>query len=322
MSGNSIKKPLVSLIIPCFNEETNILNTYQTIQDFWNQNLAKDYALEIVMVDDGSTDTTAKEIEKLAQKNSNLKFIQFSRNFGKEIATTAGIEVCTGDCAIMFDADLQYPINKLPEFLQKWASGSEVVVGLRDRKKTRNLIEKIGSFAFYKIIKLISEVQIESGALDYRLIDRVVISEFTRFTERGRMTRALIDWLGFTRSYVCYAENDRASGTASYSFAKRVKLALSTFVATSLLPLKLAGYLGVLICLVSGLLGLFILITRYLLGDPFGLSITGSAAIGIMVVFLTGVNLMSLGLIALYIANIHTEVSNRPLYVIKKKVGF
>jgi polyisoprenyl-phosphate glycosyltransferase len=169
---------------------------------------------------------------------------------------------------------------------------------------------------------MIAEIQIRSGALDFRLMDRSVINEFNKFTERGRMTRALIDWLGFNRDYVFYTESPRVAGIASYDFSKRLALAFNTFISTSLLPLKLAGYLGVMITLVSGPVGFFLAANTFFFNDILGLGTTGSTQVGILSVFLTGINLMSLGLIALYIANIHTEVANRPLYVVKKTLNY
>jgi polyisoprenyl-phosphate glycosyltransferase len=315
------KKPLISLIVPCFNEQESIEMAVHEIATFWKK-IAHEYDYEIVCVDDGSRDKTSHLIEKISAKNQHVKLIQFSRNFGKEIATTAGIAYCSGDACIMFDADLQYPIDKIPDFLEKWKQGADVVVGIRDKKKTSNIIEKLGSFVFYKLVNMIAEIQIRSGALDFRLMDRSVINEFNKFTERGRMTRALIDWLGFKRDYVFYTENPRVAGVASYDFSKRLSLAFNTFISTSLLPLKLAGYLGVFITLISGPIGLFLATNTFLFNDIFGLSTTGSTQVGILSVFLTGINLMSLGLIALYIANIHTEVANRPLYVVKKTLNY
>jgi polyisoprenyl-phosphate glycosyltransferase len=315
------KKPLISLIVPCYNEQESIELAVHEITKFWKK-IEHNYDYEIVCVDDGSRDKTSQIIEKLSVKNPNVKLVQFSRNFGKEIATTAGIAYCSGDACIMYDADMQYPIEKIPDFLAKWKLGADVVVGIRDKKKTSNIIEKVGSFAFYKLVNMIAEIQIRSGALDFRLMDRSVINEFNKFTERGRMTRALIDWLGFKRDYVFYTEGPRVAGEASYDFSKRLALAFNTFISTSLLPLKLAGYLGVIITIISGLVGLFTAVNKFVFNDPLGLGITGSTQVGILSVFLTGINLISLGLIALYIANIHTEVANRPLYVVKKTLNY
>jgi polyisoprenyl-phosphate glycosyltransferase len=153
-----MQKKIISLIIPCYNEEQNVAQAHTHITKFW-KTLKYDFDYELVFVDDGSRDNTVIEIEKLAKKDNQVKLVQFSRNFGKEIATTAGIQNCTGDACIMYDADLQYPIEKLPDFLDKWEEGVDVVVGIRDKKKTNNLIEKLGSMMFYKCANLIAELE-------------------------------------------------------------------------------------------------------------------------------------------------------------------
>jgi polyisoprenyl-phosphate glycosyltransferase len=316
-----MQKKIISLIIPCFNEEQNITEAYSHITNFW-KTLKYDVDYEMVFIDDGSRDATSGKVLEIAKIDSKVKLLQFSRNFGKEIATTAGIQNCTGDACIMYDADLQYPIEKLPDFLDKWFAGADVVIGMRDKKKTNNLVEKFGSFMFYKLVNMTAETEVEAGALDFRLIDRVVIEEFNRLTERGRMTRALIDWLGFKRDYVSYVENERFAGEASYSFNKRVKLALSTFLSTSLFPLKFAGYLGIWISVITGPLGIVMAINKYFLADILNWNTTGATQVGVLTAFLIGINLMCMGLVALYVANIHIEVTNRPLYVIKNKVNF
>ncbi len=309
------KKQKLSLLLPCYNEEANISFAYSEIMKVIKK-MKIDY--ELVFIDDGSKDNTVLEIEQLQKKDKNVILIEFARNFGKEMATSAGINNCTGDGAIIVDVDMQYPIEKLPEFVEKWQQGADVVIGIRDKKKTNNLIEILGSKAFYHVCGLISEIEIKSGALDYRLIDRIVMDEFKRFTEHGRMTRALIDWLGFKQDFVSYEEKPRQFGEPAYSFVKRVQLALNTFIGTSLVPLKLAGWLGLIISTISGILGVVVVVNKYLLDDAWGWQVTGSASVGILNTFLTGIILMGLGLIAIYICHIHTEILNRPMYIIRQ----
>ena len=309
------KKPIISVIIPCFNEEENINDCYLELKKVWKKLPLYDY--ELVFVDDGSSDWTVLEITKIQIQDPNVKLIEFSRNFGKEIAISAGFDYCLGECAIVVDADLQYPVAKIPEFVELWETGSEVVIGVRDKKQTNNLIEKIGSSLFYSIMSKIGEGEILPGALDFRLIDREVIDHFNRFTERSRMARALVDWLGFDRSFVNYKEKPRNKGTASYSLMKRVKLAFNSFILHSLFPLKFAGYLGIIITLFSGILGFLAFLNQYVAVIFPVLFFSGTALLGILNLFLIGVVLICLGLIALYIANIHTEVVNRPLYIVK-----
>jgi len=309
----------ISIIIPAHNEERNIGLIFEKLTEVFRSFDAGKYTFEVLFVNDGSADGTAEEIEKLAQNKQNVRFIDFSPNFGKEVATTAGINNCDADACIMLDADLQHPVELIPEFIKKWEEGCEVVVGIRKSSKSDSFIKKIGSKMFYSIINTIAEVEVVPNATDFRLLDRAVIDEFNRFTEVNRMTRALIDWLGFKRGYVHFDANDRIHGTASYSFWKLLKLAMNSFVSLSLLPLELAGYLGIAITLISGVSGLYIMLGKYFFHNPFASTFSDAENLAIFIVFLVGVILMSVGLISLYIANIHREVINRPMYVIRKK---
>ncbi len=309
----------ISIIIPVYNEEKNIPLIYDGLKRVLQR---INYEHEIIYVNDGSQDNSDAELLKLRLVDDKVKIIEFSRNFGKEIATTAGINNCQGDACILIDADLQHPPELIYEFLAKWKQGAEIVIGVREKTNSENLIKKIGSFCFYKIINRISATKIIPCATDFRLLDKIVITEFNKFTEKNRITRGLIDWLGFKREYIYFNSPKRINGKASYGFLKLCKLALNSFISMSLFPLKFAGYLGILITLGAGLLGLFIFIEKYIFNDPWGLAFSGPAILAIITLFLVGIILICLGLIALYIANIHGEVANRPIYVIRNKKNF
>jgi dolichol-phosphate mannosyltransferase len=308
----------ISIIIPAYNEEKNIRPIYDALQKVF-KSVSGQYLFELVFINDGSLDNTIGELEKLSAIDERVKYLDFSRNFGKEVATTAGINTCQGDACIMIDSDLQHPVELIPDFIAQWEKGFDVVVGIRNKNKSDSFFKIIGSGIFYKIINEIAEIEIIPNATDFRLLDRIVIEEFKKFKEKERMTRALIDWLGFRRTYIYFNANDRLHGTASYSFWKLFKLALNSFISLSLFPLKLAGYLGTTITLFSGLAGAYILIGKYFLHTQFASTFSDSENLAIMIVFLVGIILMSLGLMALYIANIHGEVISRPLYVVRKK---
>jgi polyisoprenyl-phosphate glycosyltransferase len=316
----SLKMPMKSIlvIVPAYNEEKNISLVYEELRKVFDA-LQNEYLFEVFFVNDGSNDGTQKEIEKLASTDQNVKYIDFSRNFGKEIATTAALNNCQGDACIMVDADLQHPINLIPEFIKKWEQGAEVVIGIRKKNKSIGWLKKIGSKIFYKIINKISEVEIVQNATDFRLLDKKVVEQFNRFTETNRMTRALIDWLGFRRDYIYFDANERVNGDASYSLWKLFKLALNSFVSLSLFPLKLAGNLGMVITLVSGIAGFYILLGKYIFHTHFASTFSDAENLAILILFLVGIILISIGLMALYIANIHSEVISRPMYVIRKK---
>jgi dolichol-phosphate mannosyltransferase len=312
---------LISIIIPVFNEEKNIPLIYDELLKIFDD-FKKKYDYEIIFIDDGSQDKSPEILENLTNQNNKVKYIQFSRNFGKEIAISAGIRNASGDAVISIDADLQHPPEFIPEFLDKWEKGAEIVVGIREKYDTIGIFRKFCNLLFYKLQNLISEIKIFSNETDYRLLDRKVVDEFNKFTERGRITRGLIDWLGFKKDYVYFRVKERRFINHAYNFPKLTKLAIATFISHSLLPLKLAGYLGVIITFFSGGLGLVILIDKYLLNDPLSWNVTGTATLAVLILFLVGIILCCLGFIALYIANIHNEVTNRPLYIIKKKKNF
>ena len=308
----------IQIIVPAYNEERNILPFHREITKIFAP-LESQYAFEILFVNDGSKDNTIGEIEKLAAADPRVKFIDFSRNFGKEVATTAGINNCQADACIMVDADLQHPVELIPEFIARWEKGFDVVIGIRNKNKSDGWIKKLGSKLFYNIINKIAEVKVVPNATDFRLIDKVVVAEFSRFTETSRMTRALIDWLGFKRDFIYFDANERLHGTASYSFWKLFGLAMNSFISLSLMPLKLAGSLGIFITLFSGLSGLYIMLGKYVFRTHFASTFSDSENLAILILFLVGIILMSIGLLALYVANIHREVINRPIYVIRKK---
>lgn len=314
----------ILIIIPAHNEEKNIVPLYEKLGAALKM-LEGRFEFKMLYVNDGSVDNTIGEIEKLAQKDARVKYIDFSRNFGKEIATTAGINACTQDACILLDADLQHPIEKIPEFVEKWEQGFEVVIGVRKESKSDSFLKKTGSFLFYKIMTGISEVDIIPGATDFRLIDKIVVQEFNRFSETNRMTRALIDWLGFKRTYVYFEANERLHGTASYSLWKLFKLAINGLISLSLVPLKIAGYLGIFISVTSGVLGFYNLLGKYIFYNKkhplfdFSRTFSDSENLAILIVFLVGILLVSIGLLAIYVASIHSEVIRRPLYVVRQK---
>ncbi len=307
--------PFISIVIPAYNESANILPFYHALSDFLNK---QSWQHEIIYVNDGSQDDTADLITSLKAKSPTIKLINFSRNFGKEAATTAGIRTAKGDAVIMMDADGQHPIELISTLVEQWLDGAEVVVGVRKSNQREGAVKRYGSRLFYKILNSLTDGNTRAGSTDYRLIDRKVANQFNELSEHNRITRGLIDWLGFNRAYVEFSANARAAGKASYSFRMLVKLALHAFVSQSTLPLLFTGALGLFVMTASALLGVFMVIDKYLLGDPLSLGISGTAILAVFLSFLVGIVLGCQGLLALYIESIHNETQNRPLYVISE----
>ncbi len=304
----------IAIITPIYNESANIPLLLKELHEHTDK---LPYDFEFILVDDGSQDNSARVIRELAKTDKQIHYLGFSRNFGKEAAVAAGIHAVTGDAALIMDADLQHPPELIGEFIKKWEEGFEVVVGVRTYDKNETWFKKKASVWFYRIMQKISHTQITAHATDFRLIDRCVINEFNRFTERNRMNRGLIDWLGFTRGYIHFTARLRQHGEAGYSLSKLVGLAINSLTAYSLTPLRLAGYFGVFILATSGPLGLFVFTQQYILDDPLGLNIRATAILALLTIFLVGIVLSALGLVALYIAHIYDEVANRPLYVLR-----
>ncbi|MEK9151275.1 MAG: glycosyltransferase family 2 protein [Patescibacteria group bacterium] len=306
----------ISVVIPVFNEEKNIPLVFDEVKKIFEAH--PEYIFEVIFVNDGSTDNSLLEILRLSREDNRVKGLDFSRNFGKEPATSAGCHVAQGDAVVTMDADLQHPPELIPRFLELWENGAEVVYTVRKENKGAGWFKKLSSKLFYWVFNKVSEVKTESGTTDFRLMDRKVIEVFRKFPERERMFRGMIDWMGYKREKVEFVAPDRIHGNANYSYNKLFRLALNSFTSFSLLPLRLAGYVGVFIMAVSGLLLAAMLVTRWFI-DPD--MFTPIAILGVSNMFLIGIVLVSLGFIALYIARIHNEVINRPLYIVREKVN-
>lgn len=308
---------LLSVVIPTYNEAEGIERFHSEHLLPAVKSLKNDY--EILYVNDGSTDDTLLLLDKIAARSPKVKVLNLSRNFGKEIATTAGIHRSKGDAIIILDSDGQHPPELFPEFIRHWEDGAQVVIGVRNSNTNEGVIKRYGSKLFYRLFNTFSENTIVPRSTDFRLIDKVVQEEFIRFDERQRITRGLIDWLGFDRQYVYFDSPARLAGEASYSTSKLVRLAVNSFISLSLTPLFIFGWIGVVITSLSLIVGVFIGLEQFIFGDPLKLAFTGSALLGIFVSFLVGMVLVSQGIIAMYLSHVHHQSKGRPLFVINKK---
>ena len=272
---------------------------------------------EVIIVDDGSTDESVTEALKAEiNAKTDVKLVAFSKNFGKEAALTAGLKTASGEAVVMIDADGQHPAEVIPLMVKKWEEGARIVTAMSSHKHTKH---KFGSKVFYSMMKMFGNDSMVPGAMDFRLLDREVVDAFNEFAEHNRITRGLIDWLGYPQEFLEVKTRGRAAGKATYNKKKLTALAVDSFVSMSRTPLLIFGYIGLGITLGSGLLGLFILIQQYILGDPLGLEWSGAVAMSVFVAFLVGLVLISQAITALYISQIHSEAKGRPLFVIDKK---
>lgn len=308
----------ISIVVPIHNEA-------EGIKTFLDKDLLpvvaeiKGYNTEMIFVDDGSSDNTLEILQDYASKKASIKVVALSRNFGKEAALSAGFKVAKGDAVITIDADGQQPPKLIPEFIKKWEAGAEIVTGVRDHYTRHGLIQKLGSKLFYFLLRKMGNKYTVPGSTDFRLIDRVVVDEFNQLSEHNRITRGLIDWLGFKQEYIKYTYGVRMAGKPSYSLKKLFRLAMDSFISMSTTPLVALGYLGAIITFLSGCLGLFCIVNQYILGDPLHLYWNGAVQMTIFITFLIGIVLISQATIALYISHIHAETQGRPLYIIDRR---
>lgn len=308
---------LISVVIPIYCEGKNIMRLYERLENVAEG--LQGYRWEYIFVNDGSSDSSFAELQKLAIIDKRVKVLNLSRNFGKEIALSAGVNATSGEAVITIDADLQHPPELIPDMIEKWESGIDIVATKRRMIQRQPFFRKVGSHLFYWLMGKISQIDMVSQSTDFRLIDRKVADVFKTITEKSRMYRGIIDWMGFKKEYIEFDADARIEGRPGYSYKKLFSLALSSITAFSLFPLKIAGFIGVIITFFSGILLLIAFPTRFIFQSQFFSSL---AIVVVINTFLIGIVLICLGLIALYIGNIHNEVVNRPLYVVRERINF
>jgi len=304
-------EPVLSVVVPLYNEAASLPEFYSALKNVLEK---LGLAHEILFVNDGSTDPSAAVVGQFRKTDQDVRLINFSRNFGKEIATTAGIHHAAGQAVLLLDADGQHPVERIPAFVAAWQDGAKVVVGRRSRRKM-SLGKRLATKLFYSAFRRVTGIQMDPNTSDFRLIDREVQAQFNKLTEHNRITKGLIDWLGYERTYVTYSENPRLQGKATYSFRKLLKLAVDSTVSLSISPLYITAYIGAVVLPLATLLGAGMLV-NVALGDPLRLHATGGAYLIVLALFLIGLLMVSQGIIGLYLSHIHTETQQRPLYVI------
>ncbi|MEV8336957.1 glycosyltransferase family 2 protein [Leucobacter sp. NPDC077196] len=316
MSTSLSAPPLLSIVVPVYNEAAGV-------NDFHYGHLLPALielgeTFEVIYVDDGSTDATRLLVEMIAAADERIRVAALARNFGKEIATTAGIHQARGQATLIMDGDGQHPPSEVHRFVEQWRSGAQVVVGVRTGNQREGVVKKWGSRAFYALFNATSGAEMIPRSTDFRLIDSEVREAFKAFPERQRITRALIDWLGFDRVILEFESPARIAGEATYSVRQLVKLAVNSYVSLSLKPLYFFGWVGGLITALSLIVGLAVTVEQFLLGDPLQLNFTGSALLGIFISFLVGLVLMSQAMLAVYVAHVHEQTQGRPLFVLNR----
>lgn len=302
---------LVSVIVPIFNEEQNIEPLIKRLIP-----ILKDSPYEIIFVDDGSKDKTTTIVKKHSEKNKNIKLISFYRNFGHQMALTAGYEVALGDCVITIDADLQDPPEIIPQMIEKWQKGAKIVYARRNERQGENFFKKFTATVFYELINLLSDTPIPQEVGDFRLLDRQVVDFLKNLRERPSFLRGIVAWGGFPTEFVYFKRDKRFSGQTHYGFFKMLNFALEGITSFSVKPLRMATYFGFM----SGIFGflgiIYELIRKAISPQSF---VIGWAGLFTAIMFIGGIQLITIGIIGEYIGKIYQEVQKRPRYIIKEK---
>ena len=305
----------ISCVVPVFNEEAVIENFLVKLQNVLRE-LTNNF--EIIIIDDGSRDYTIDKVEALRCNNSHIKLLGLSRNFGKEIALTAGLEHCSGDVVISMDADFQHPFELLPVFLQHWSQGYDMVYGVRQSRQSESYLKRNFARMFYWVMKKITSIDIPSNAGDFRLMDKKIIHALRQFPERTRFMKGLYAWVGFKKIGVPFEVKHRAAGTSSWGFARLLELAITGITSFSDIPLRVWSLVGFFISMVSLVYAIYIITVTLL----YGADLPGFPTLVVAIVFLGGIRLLSIGILGEYIARIFTEVKQRPKYLLQLKEGF
>lgn len=304
----------ISIVIPAFNEEGNLCEIRKKINDVFTS--LQNYSYEIIFINDGSRDNTQTTIEDLAIKFSEVKFIEFSRNFGHQNAVKAGMDNADGNAVITMDADLQHPPELIPELINKWEQGYDVVYTIRKYSDKISFFKRVTSSLFYSFLLKISDFElVKKGGADFRLLDRNVNDVIKEFNENDLFLRGLTGWIGFKQIGVEYTAKDRFSGKSSYNLKKMFSLAFSGITSFSTKPLYLAAYVGFAFTILSLLVYGIYVIYSFVIGTH----ISGWASLIMTVVFFGGMQLIMMGIIGMYLGKIFKQVKDRPNYIIRSK---
>ncbi len=300
----------ISIVIPSFNEEGNIKIIVKALNEVMQK---LNYSYELIFVDDGSSDKTLSILQEISAIDSNVFFIELSRNFGHQNALKAGLDLASGDCIITMDGDMQHPPEMIPQLIEKWEEGYDIVYTRRLEDKKLPAFKKITSKYFYKFINYISEIKIEEGTADFRLMDKKVSTVFFAFSENELFIRGLVNWVGFNKFAIDYKPAERFSGNSKYTVKKMMQFALKGITSFSIRPLYLSIFLGISLFLLSLLFyTLYVFYSIY-----YGHVISGWASVIFTIVLFGGLNLIVLGIIGVYVGKLFMQSKQRPNYLIR-----
>lgn len=307
-------KKKVTILLPAYNEEASFTLITQCMSQVIEDN--PDYDWEFLLVNDGSADNTLQQMIRLHESDAHYSYLDLSRNYGKEIAMMAGFDYATGDALIIMDADMQHPVSVIPEMLKYWEEGYDDVYAMRQGSK-ESWLKRKSSHWYYKLLQSLTRVPIQKDTGDFRLLDRSCVEALKQMRESERNTKGMYSWIGFHKKGIYYQQQERQEGNSKWSMMSLLNLALNGIMSYSIAPLRLASVLGLIVSLVAFLYLIYIIIVTNLYGDP----VQGYPTIMVTVLFLGGVQLLSLGILGEYIGRIFNEVKGRPGYFINSYNG-
>lgn len=302
----------ISILIPAYNEQEVLEHLYHRLGKLANDN--KSYEFEFLFVDDGSRDKTLEIIKEYAETDKRVSYVSFSRNFGKEIAMIAGFDHVTGDATVIIDSDLQDPPELIPEMIKYWEKGYDDVYAKRNSREGETWFKKASSRWFYKILQKSTSIPIQIDTGDFRLLDRRCIEALKQIRESQRYTKGMFSWIGFNKKEISYDRDPRIAGSSKWNYVKLFNFAIDGITSFTTAPLRISSIMGFLISVIAFIFIIIIVIKTTIYGD----AVAGYPSLMAVVLFLGGVQLLSLGIIGEYIGRIFNETKNRPLYFIKE----
>ena len=302
---------IISIVVPVFNEEDNIQHFYESIC----QNMEPlPYEFELIFVDDGSKDRSREILRELEKKDSRIQSIFLAKNYGHQLALTCGLDYAEGDAVITMDGDMQHPPELLPVLLEQWENGYEVVQTIRKTTEGVSAMKKLTSYYYYKVLNKLSDVHIQEGGSDFRLMDRVVVKALRRYREHARFIRGMIGDMGFKQTRIEFVAPKRFAGVSKFSPKKMLNFAIDGVLAYSIMPLRLGLYIGFLCAVVSILIICHVLVSKFIFDD----AVAGWTTTMACILFFGGMQMMVLGIIGEYLGRVFEEVKKRPLYLIAR----
>jgi glycosyltransferase involved in cell wall biosynthesis len=305
----------VTILIPCYNEEASLPALYEALRQLMDEQ--KDYEWEVLMVNDGSRDHTIEVVRQFRQKDKRICYVDLSRNFGKENAMLAGFDHATGDCMVIMDADLQHPPHVIPGMLKLWEEGYEDVYAKRITRGKESWLRKRMTLLYYHLLQKTTRVEILENVGDFRLLDRKCIDALKQLRETQRYTKGMYCWVGFKKHEILFEQGDRVAGESSFNFLRLLNLAIDGITSFTTAPLRLSTVLGLIMSLVAFFYMCYVLVTTLIWGDP----VAGYPTLMTVILFLGGVQLLSLGIIGEYLGRIFYETKERPVYIVRDKDG-